>query len=189
MSKMQDHRRKQAKLARLEIVSRLLLRQHSVRQIRDEVMKRLDLETYSTSTVQKDIETCLQEFKEERLKNTEDAVNLEIRQIDETCRVLWEEWERSKTDAVKTKKRQRGAPKFGNGEGGTNILEIQNSKETQERLGNVAYIAEIRAQQQEKRKLLGLYKPEKQEISGEMSFASLLMQTGISNKGGNDNDQ
>lgn len=189
MSKMQDQRRRQAKLARLEIVSRLLLRQHTVRQIRDEVMKRLELQTYSTSTVQKDIETCLQELREERLNNTEDAVNLELRRIDETCRELWEEWERSKTQSIKTKKKQRGAPQYGNGEGSLKVMQMEKTEESVRGLGNVAYIAEIRAQQQEKRKLLGLYKPEKQEISGEMSFASLLMQTGIANTGGDPNER
>ena len=33
-------------------------------------------------------------------------------------------------------------------------------------VGNVAYIAEIRQQLVERRKLLGLYKPEKQELTG-----------------------
>ena len=45
-------------------------------------------------------------------------------------------------------------------------------------LGNTAYIAEIRQQLMERRKLLGLYAPEKREMSGTMSFAQLLMESG-----------
>lgn len=46
-------------------------------------------------------------------------------------------------------------------------------------LGNPAYISEIRQQLQERRKLLGLYAPEKKDISGEMSFASYLIESGL----------
>jgi hypothetical protein len=46
-------------------------------------------------------------------------------------------------------------------------------------IGDVRYIAEIRAHQQEIRKMLGLYAPEKKEVSGEISFASLLMESGM----------
>ena len=46
-------------------------------------------------------------------------------------------------------------------------------------LGNVAYISEIRQQLQERRKLLGLYAPEKKEVSGELSFANMLVESGM----------
>ena len=46
-------------------------------------------------------------------------------------------------------------------------------------LDNVAYISEIRQQLQERRKLLGLYAPDKKEVSGELSFANLLMESGM----------
>ncbi len=41
------------------------------------------------------------------------------------------------------------------------------------------YITEIRQQLAERRKLLGMYAPEKKDISGEMNFASFLLESGV----------
>lgn len=163
MSEMQYRRRRQAKLARLEIVSQLYLRQYSVRQIRAEVMRRLDLKTYSLDTVHGDIQTILKELREFRLDNTEQAVQLELERIDETCRELWKQWEKSKEDYVRQTKRKRGVISSGNS---TNITNVDTTENNVVGLGNPAYISEIRAQQQERRKLLGLYAAVKTEVTG-----------------------
>ena len=179
MSKMQTQRRNQAKLARLEIVSQMFLRQYTVRQIRAEVMKRLNLSTYSTATVQNDIKTVLEELQQQRLDNAEYALQLELERIDETCRELWAQWEKSKEDYVRTMKKRKGVPQFGDEGGKSKTTQIETRESTVIGLGNVSYISEIRAQLQERRKLLGLYAPEKKEISGELSFANLLMESGM----------
>lgn len=179
MSKMQTQRRNQAKLARLEIVSQMFLRQYTVRQIRAEVMKRLNLSTYSTATVQNDIKTVLEELQQQRLDNAEYALQLELERIDETCRELWAQWEKSKEDYVRTMKKRKGVPQFGDEGGKSKTTQIETRESTVVGLGNVAYISEIRQQLQERRKLLGLYAPEKKEVSGELSFASLLMESGM----------
>lgn len=179
MSKMQNQRQRQAKIARLEIVSQMYLRQHTVRQIREEVMKRLGLTTYSTATVQNDIKTILEELQQQRLDNAEYALQLELERIDDTCRELWAQWEKSKEDYVRTMKKRKGIPSFGDEGGKTKTTVIETSESNVQGLGNVAYISEIRQQLQERRKLLGLYAPEKKEVSGELSFASLLMESGM----------
>ena len=179
MSKMQNQRRNQAKIARLEIVSQMFLRQHTVRQIRAEVMKRLDLKTYSTATVQSDIKTVLEELQQQRLDNAEYALQLELERIDETCRELWAQWEKSKEDYVRTMKKRKGVPQFGDEGGKSRTTQIETRESNVVGLGNVAYISEIRAQLQERRKLLGLYAPDKKEVSGEFSFANLLMESGM----------
>lgn len=179
MSKMQTQRRNQAKIARLEIVSQMFLRQHTVRQIRAEVMKRLNLSTYSTATVQSDIKTVLEELQQQRLDNAEYALQLELERIDETCRELWAQWEKSKEDYIRTMKKRKGVPQFGDEGGKSKTTQIETRESTVIGLGNVAYISEIRAQLQERRKLLGLYAPEKKEVSGELSFANLLMESGM----------
>jgi hypothetical protein len=175
---MQTQRRNQIRLARLEIVSQLYLRQNSVRQIRAEVMKRLDLKTYSTETVHKDIKYILHELQEQRLDNAEYNLQLELERIDETCRELWEQWEKSKQDCVHIEKKRKGTPGLGN-DGSTKTTQLETKESTHAGLGNVAYIAEIRQQLQERRKLLGLYAPDKKEVKGELSFESLLMESGI----------
>ena len=179
MSKMQNQRRNQAKIARLEIVSQMFLRQHTVRQIRAEVMKRLNLNTYSTATVQSDIKTVLEELQRYRLDNAEYALQLELERIDDTCRELWAQWEKSKEDYVRTMKKRKGVPQFGDDGGKSKTTQIETSENNVKCLGNVAYISEIRAQLQERRKLLGLYAPDKKEVSGALSFANLLMESGM----------
>lgn len=180
MSKMQNQRQRQAKIARLEIVSQMYLRQHTVRQIRAEVMKRLGLTTYSTATVQNDIKTILEELQQQRLDNAEYALQLELERIDETCRELWAQWEKSKEDYVRTMKKRKGVPQFGvNDSGKTKTTAIETRESNVVGLGNVAYISEIRQQLQERRKLLGLYAPEKKEVAGELSFANLLVESGM----------
>lgn len=145
MSKAQCKKKDQLKIARLEIVSTLYKRGYSYRKIREEVMKRLDLSTYSLQTVQNDVQTLLREWRDSRLEDTDELVTLELARIDEACRELWEQWEESK----------------------------------EQDLGNPAYIVEIRKQLEERRKLLGLYAPEKKEVSGGLSFASLLVESGM----------
>lgn len=190
MSKQQQKKRNQVKEARLEIVAQLYKRGNSVRKIRDEVMRRLDLPKYSTSTVHSDIQTLLQEWRENRYKDMDDALELELARIDETVQELWDQWEKSKADYVQTTRTRKGAPVNNgssneDGEGQQQPqreqLRTYNVERTEKEvigLGNTAYIAEIRQQLMERRKLLGLYAPEKREMSGTMSFAQLLMESG-----------
>ena len=181
MSEAQQRKRRQLKLSRLEIVAQLYKRGYSIRKIQSEVMKRLGLETYSTATVNRDIQTLLKEWRESRLENMDLALQLELERIDETCRELWEQWEKSKTDSTQTARKQKGAPNRDSHTGATSIRTYQTERTETEvtRLGDPSYIAEIRQQLAERRKLLGLYAPEKKDISGDMSFAAFLIESGI----------
>lgn len=180
MSAAQNQKRNQAKLARLEIVAKLYKRGYSIRKIRDEVMRRLDLPTYSLQTVHKDVRTLLDEWRESRLDDLDDALELELQRIDDTVRELWEQWEKSKTDYSKTESKQKGSPSRDKDTGQTTIRTFQTERKETEvvSLGNPAYISEIRQQLAERRKLLGLYAPEKKDVQGGISFASFLMESG-----------
>ena len=157
MSKPQDKRQNQMKLARLEIVSTLYKRGYSYRKIKEEVMKRLDLSTYSLQTVKNDVQTLLEEWRESRLEDTDELVTLELARIDDTCRELWEQWEKSKTDYNKTQRKQKGSPSRDAETGQTSIRTYQTERTETEVicLGDTSYIAEIRKQLEEMRKLLG----------------------------------
>lgn len=181
MSAPQQQRRNQVKIARLEIVAKLYKRGYSRRQIRREVMTRLALASYSVATVQHDIQTLLAEWRENRIEDMDDALQLELARIDETCRELWGQWEKSKEDYTKTSRRQSGTPARNTRTGETSIRTTLTTRAETEvvGLGNPAYIAEIRQQLAERRKLLGLYAPEKRDVSGNMSFASFLMESGL----------
>lgn len=177
MSNQTYTKKNQHRLARLEIVSKLYLRGNSIRKIRAEVMRRLDLKTYSTQTVHADIKLLLQEWHESRLENVNDALQLELARIDETVCELWDQWEKSKQDYVKTTRKRKGKPERneqarqqGNGQQQPPQPDRIRTVFTEENttdilgLGNPAYIAEIRQQLAERRKLLGLYSAEKREI-------------------------
>lgn len=181
MSKPQDKRQNQMKLARLEIVSTLYKRGYSYRKIKEEVMKRLDLQTYSLQTVKRDIQTLLDEWRESRIEDTDELVTLELARIDDTCRELWEQWEKSKEDFTRQTRKQKGSPTRDADTGQTSIRTYQTERtETDvQGLGDPSYISEIRKQLEERRKLLGLYAPEKKELSGGISFASLLVESGM----------
>lgn len=185
MSAPQRNKQNKMKLARLEIVASLYKRGNSVRMIQAEVMKRLDLTTYSLATVQRDIQSLLKEWRENRLSDMEDAIQLELERIDDTVRELWAQWEKSKEDYIRETNIRRGVPQKKDGKdgsGGNTEIKTVSTEKTATNvvgLGNPAYISEIRQQLQERRKLLGLYAPEKKDITGEMSFASYLIESGL----------
>ena len=181
MSKAQDKKRNQLKLARLEIVAQLYKRGYSIRKIQSEVVKRLELKTYSLATVHKDIQTLLDEWRENRIEDMDAALQLELERIDDTVRELWEQWEKSKTDYTKTARKQKGSPTRDNQTGQTSIRTYQTERTETEviRLGDPSYISEIRQQLAERRKLLGLYAPEKKDISGGVPFTSFLIESGM----------
>ena len=165
--KLGNARRLQRKQARLEIVAPLYKKGYNYPEIRREVMSRLELETYSTSTLHKDIQTLLQEWREERIDDTDQLLTVELLRIDTACKELWEQWELSKQDKSKQTQKQTGIPTGSGGEnGGVATLKLENSKITETTLGDPRYIAEIRAQLVERRKLLGLYAPNKTELTG-----------------------
>ena len=174
---------KQMRLARLEIVAALYKRGHSYRQIQEEVKKRLDLPAYSLKTVHDDIHTLLDEWREYRIDDMDSALQLELVRIDDTVRELWSQWEKSKEDYYRTTNTRRGAPsKNKDKKQGDNPIETYGVEEQRTNvvgLGNPAYIAEIRQQLAERRKLLGLYAPEKKDISGGVSFSSFLIESGL----------
>lgn len=177
-------RSNQAKLARLVIVAELYHKRWSEPKIRREVMARLDLSTYALSTVRSDIATLLQNWRDSEIKDVDDRVTRELACIDATCAELWEQWEKSKCDRNDVTTKKKGSPKRGaksaeDEGGGVQIDSLEESKKNVFGLGNPAYIAEIRAQEAERRKLLGLYKPEEKSLSGGLTFSSLLVESGV----------
>ena len=181
MSAAQQKKRKQIKLARMEIVAKLYKRGYSVRQIREEVLKRLNLESYALGTVQRDIQALLEEWRENRIEDMDDALQLELERIDATVRELWGQWEKSKEDYNKTTNTRKGAPQRDNKTGANSVktYSVEERTATIIGLGNPQYIAEIRQQLAERRKLLGLYAPEKKDVTGGVSFASFLIESGM----------
>lgn len=175
MTKLNPNKKAQAmRLARLQIASKLYLRGYSFRAIREEVMRRLDLKTYSLDTVKKDISLLLKEWREERIDDMDASISLELARIDAIIVELWTQWEKSKQDTEKTATKKKGAAKRSDGITGIETQAIEETRASVLGLGNVAYISEIRAQLTERRKLLGLYSPEKRAITEEVTITQKL---------------
>jgi hypothetical protein len=177
MSEYQNRQRRQIKLSRLGIVAKLYKRGYSCREIQSEVMARLGFSSYSLQTVHRDIHSLLAEWRESRIEDIDTAVRLELARIDEIVQECWEQWEKSKRDYTKTASKKKGAPVADKKSGKKSIRTFQKEETETEviRLGDVSYLTEIRAQLIERRKLLGLYAPEKKDVafSQEFDFSSL----------------
>lgn len=174
--KMKDYR--QAQIVRLDIISELYKRGYSYREIREEVMARLDLPSYSLRTVSKDVNKLLEEWRETRIDNTDLALQLELERLDAIVKEAWAAWEKSKTDYERKKAKQQGIP-GSEEDNGIITVKLELQKEEIICYGDPRYLDIIHKALIERRKLLGLYAPEKKDISGGISFEALLMETGI----------
>lgn len=162
----QHRKQRQLREARLEIVAQLYKRGYSVRKIAKEVQARLQLEKVpNPSTIQSDIKKLLNEWREYRLDNIEDRMQLELERIDDCIIELWSAWEKSKTDYTQEQAKQKGSPIAGDAKKHS-ITEIEQQRKEIRKFGDVSYITEIRQQLAERRKLLGLYAPDKREVTG-----------------------
>ena len=169
MSLPQDRRRRQLKTARLDIIAELYKRGYSLRKITEEVKRRLNIPKLAVSTTYNDVQTLLKEWRESRIENIDQALQLELERIDDTTAELWEQWDKSKEEAQKTTTTRSGRIKEKGGSG-IETDAVSESRTNVGGLGNPAYIAEIRQQLIERRKLLGLYAPEARQVKGEVTM-------------------
>ena len=187
-AKMRLRAFKKEKLLRMDILSTLYKRGYSYREMRQEVMARLGLKSYSLETVKKDIDSLLEEWRSTRIEDLDLALQLELERIDTLIKEAWEAWEKSKEDYKRVKGTQEGVPGTPEGEGDTpSEIVTTKMKQTQEDVvsyGDPRYLEVINRLLIERRKLLGLYSPEKMDVSGDMSFYAMLMQTGTVEKDG-----
>lgn len=156
------------------IVAELYKRGWAIKKITDEVKARMNLSSLSTRTVWNDINDLLKEWRSTRIQDVDDRLQLELERIDDAVCELWEQWDKSKEDYVRERNERIGKPNPNpdpEGEQQNNGQEIvtvarKNRTENVVGLGNPAYIAEIRQQLMERRKLLGLYAATKTELTG-----------------------
>lgn len=165
-------KRNHIKQGRMVIVAELYKRGWTIRRITDEVRSRLGT-SCSTRTIWNDVQDLLKEWRETRIEDIDMRLQLELERIDDCVSELWEQWEKSKEDWIREHNKKVGVPvpsEEGKGVGGdaTEIVTVkrENMTENVVGLGNPAYIAEIRQQLSERRKLLGLYAATRTELTG-----------------------
>ena len=152
---------------RQNIVAELYRRGYTYREMREEVMRRLDLSKYSLDTVHRDVQAILAEWRQMRNLNIDELQQLELNRIDEMMKEAWAAWEKSKTDYDKKRSKQFGKPAeniFGGGEGSIETVGVEQSKEEMVMCGDVRYLELINKLSVERRKILGLYAPEKRAL-------------------------
>ena len=174
--KMKDYR--QAQIVRIDIIAQLYKRGYSYRQIQAEVMARLDLPSYSLNTVHRDVKRMLEEWRDTRIENLDLAIQLELERIDDLIREAWEAWDKSKQDYEKTQTKQTGTPtqpatnsSASDGDGKIVTVKIERTSEEITKYGNPRYLEVIHKNLAERRKLLGLYSPEKAIIKTEAEMS------------------
>lgn len=166
-------KRNHIKQGRMVIVADLYKRGWSIKKIADEVRTRMNT-TCSTRTVWRDIQDLLDEWRNLRINDVDQRLQLELERIDDAVCELWEQWDKSKEDWVREHNKRTGVPVPVIGDNGQPVgeqTEIQtvkreNTTENVVGLGDPRYIAEIRQQLAERRKLLGLYAATKTEVTG-----------------------
>jgi len=174
---------KQIREARLVIVGELYKRGFSFREIREEFLKRGDQDTYSLSTVKKDVDTLLKEWRKTRIADVDQAIQLELESINTQIKECWNAWDRSKTDhKVKSKKQSGVAVKQKASDGKVvdekgelkdkedekNAIKTTAIEQTEKDLtvfGDPRYQDLINKLGMERRKLLGLYAVDKSELT------------------------
>lgn len=161
MERITAHKMKEL---RKDIIAPLLVKCWTYRQIKNEVMARLDLPTYSLRTVKKDIDEinaerlALRHIDEERINEIRE---LELERLDAVIKEAWEQWELSKKEKVDTITKQKGKAKpSGNGNGiDTSKITAESIEATKKRFrgkGDAKYLDVILNALNQRRKLLGL---------------------------------
>ena len=145
------------------IVAELYKKGWSIRAIAEEVRARLNC-SCSARTVWNDVNDLLAEWRKVRIQDVDDRLQLELERIDDAVRELWTQWEKSKEDWVREHNTKVGIPSEESGE--IQTVKRMNDTTNVVGLGNPAYMAEIRQQLAERRKLLGLYAATRSEITG-----------------------
>lgn len=167
-----NRKAKQIREFRLGIVADCYRRGMSLRQIAQKVREQMDLKKDPpVSLIHKDLKYLLTEWKESRIDEMDLAIQGELAQIGFQIEQLWEQWDKSKTDIQTKSQKKKGKVSKGikgsDGELGITPSEVESTVRNEVLLGDPRYIAEIRFQQIERRKLLGLYAPEKKQLSGD----------------------
>lgn len=162
---------------RLPVVSKYKLRRKSFRQIIPLVEKETG-QKVSVQTIKRDWDLCLERWREESAQSTKRAIDEAVAECEQVIDELWQLYEDSKKKKTRTTKKVRknhteindfGIPKLGKP-----ITPVATSSEdgtvTDTQIGDVRILAEIRAWEERRDKLLGLQTARVDITSGGKTF-------------------
>lgn len=162
---------------RLPVVSKYKLRRKSFRQIIPLVEKETG-QKVSVQTIKRDWDLCLERWRDESAQSTKQAIDEAVAECEHVLDELWELYEASKKKKTRKTKKVRknhteinafGIPKLGKP-----ITPVTTSSEdatvTDDQIGDVRILAEIRAWEERRDKLLGLQTARVDITSGGKAF-------------------
>lgn len=149
--------RKRMMEMRMQIVAPLWRKNWSELEIRDEVMKRLNLKTLSSRTIHEDIQRLCKELREARMEDTEAVVSAELHRLDLVIRNAWDAWDASLQDTEQKRTKRKGLPeKDDEGNETITTLFIEQTKEENIGRGEPRYLDIILRALERRQRLLGL---------------------------------
>lgn len=162
---------------RLPVVSKYKLRRKSFRQIIPLVEQETG-QKVSVQTIKRDWDLCLERWREESAQSTKQAIDEAVAECEQVIAELWELYEQSKKAKIrKTKKVHKYHTKindFGIPNLGEKICPVTATSEdgtiTDDQIGDVRILAEIRAWEERRDKLLGLQTAKVDITSGGKAF-------------------
>lgn len=173
MSDRRQTKRKKTREGRLVLVAELYRKARSYRQIQDEVKRVLELKSYSLQTVHDDVQLLLKEWREQRIDDTDLAVQSELAKIAWQEAELVDAWEKSKEDYQKRIRKQKGRPGTGVGKNGSldnnaiTTTELENTDQQVISFGDASYMAVLVRLREQRIKLIGLNAPDKLKVNTE----------------------
>jgi hypothetical protein len=139
-----------------------------------QLLERLRRQGFETTerTVRRDVAAIESELREAYLARRWQYKIRQVRAADRRSRLLEAEWERSRADRHRRRaKKTEGEKGEGGGRGGGGRTEAETTVEG--RLGDPAYLAECRHNDEHVARLLGLEEPRKLDISDEEMEAAI----------------
>lgn len=140
---------------RMQIIAPLLREGYTVREIRQEVMRRMDLQALSLSTVQADIKRLGQEWLHERVDDMDVFIAIELNKIDGIIREAWRAWKASLEGVEDEHTKRKGVPSENDAEEITTLY-VEQTKSKYAGRGDGRYLDIILRALERRHRLLGL---------------------------------
>lgn len=149
----------------IQIEAEMKIKGHSYRAIANYINKTFD-RSISHITIRSDVNQYIKQWKADHDKEFDDRLNVELRKLELREKLLWEAWERSCESIVIKAVKKKGSFK--------KVNDIQTEEKTYHGKGDPRYMDQLDKLSEKRCKLLGLYAPDKTELSFEKLSDSQL---------------
>lgn len=140
---------------RMQVIAPLLREGYTVREIRQEVMRKLDLDSLALGTVQGDIQRLGKEWAKERIEDMDAFLGIELYKIDGIIREAWKAWKDSLEPSEDEHTKRKGVPSEKDEEEITTLY-IEQTKNKYAGKGDGRYLDIILRALERRHRLLGL---------------------------------